>query len=240
VRDFVAILNERKAEVQSHLAFIGRLEAAATGRSAGLGLGPADSEPINILKSGLLVHLYNVVEAVMTKILEEVELEARSHLPSSWRDGLLREWARGRVNLAREITIQQAENRVNSLIREAIRRDALGSIRFKRNAGNWSDDEIARLSERLECSLDITPSIHNRACVVVFENDLSPMKYLRHKRNFLAHGNDSFLDSARHLSVSSLTELFQATSDYMDRVASSWARYLDNAEFLEVAEPVND
>lgn len=237
MRDFIVVLNERKAEVGVHLAFIARLESAATGRGNGDGIGPSDSEPINILKSGLLVHLYNVVEAVMTKILEEIEIEAKTHSPSAWRDGLLREWARGRMNLTREMTVENAENCVNRLVREAISRDDLDSIRIKRKPGNWSDVEIARVAEKLECDLNIPQAEYDRACVNVFENDLSPMKYLRHKRNFLAHGNDSFVEAARHLSVESLTELSEATSEYMDSVAAAFGSYLDEANFLQPAAP---
>lgn len=236
MRDFAVVLNERRSEVASHLAFIDRLESAATGRGNGAGIGPSDSEPINILKSGLLVHLYNVVEAVMTKILEEIEIEAKVHSPIVWRDGLLKEWARGRVNLTREMTVEQAENRVNGLIREAISRDSLGSIRIKRNPGNWSDAEIARIAEKLQCELNIPQAEYDRACVAVFENELSPMKYLRHKRNFLAHGNVSFVEAARHLSVERLTELSEATSDYMKHVAAAFSEYLDNAIFLQPVE----
>lgn len=232
----MSILNERKAEVESHLAFIDRLESSATGRSTGLGLGPSDSEPINILKSGLLVHLYNVVEAVMTKILEEIEIEAKTHSPDTWSDGLILEWARGRMNLKRELTVQQAENRVNSLIREAICRETLGSIKIRRKPGNWSHEEIAQVAEKLGCVLNIPGPTYKRACIAVFENDLSPMKYLRHKRNFLAHGNDSFVDAARHLSVDRLRELFEATSDYMREVSTAWAEYLDDKTFLAPVE----
>lgn len=236
MRDFSVVLNDRKAEVRSHLTFIQRLESAATGRSNGAGIGPSDSEPINILKSGLLVHLYNVIEAVMTKILEEVEIEARAHTPVNWRDGLIREWARGRVNLTREMTVQQAENRVETLVREAISRDNLGTIRIKRKPGNWSDVEIAQVAEKLECALNVPAQVYDRACISVFENDLSPMKYLRHKRNFLAHGNDSFVEAARHLSVERLSELFEATADYMGHVSTAFSEYLDNASFLQPDE----
>ncbi|MBA4052081.1 MAG: hypothetical protein C0472_09450 [Erythrobacter sp.] len=235
MRDFVVVFNERKAEVQSHLNFIQRLEDAATGRSEGLGIGPTDSEPINILKSGFLVHLYNVVEAVMTKVLEEIELEARSHLPGLWRDGLIREWARGRVNLTREMTVENAENRVNSLIREAISRDALGNVRIKRESGNWSHEQIERVAEKLECELNIPIDVRQRACIDLFENDLVPMKYLRHKRNFLAHGNESFVDAARHLSVARLTILNDATAGYMASVTAAFSDYLNSQRFLQTA-----
>jgi hypothetical protein len=232
VREFSQVLEERAAEITTHLSFMERLDAAATGRGAGGGHLPVDSEPINILKSGFLVHLYNVVEAVMAKILEEIEVEACTHLPAAWCDGLLREWARGRVNLRRDLTVFQAESRVEGLIREAIERDALGSLRIRRKGGNWSNDEVEALADDLGCPLNIAPEIRTSACGAVFENDLSPLKYLRHKRNFLAHGNESFVESARHLTIERLAVLKDVTVAYMRQVSSSFESYLDDQRFL--------
>jgi len=232
MRDFEFILEERADEVQTHLDFIRSLEAAATGRSEGGGMLRVDAEPINILKSGFLVHLYNVVEAVMTKALEEVEIAAKVYPPRKWRDGLLKEWAKARLNLKRDITAGQAEERVFDLLQEAAGRRVVDRLRIERKGGNWSHEEVQRITSAISCPLDINAAVETAACVQIFEDDLVPLKYIRAKRNRLAHGEESFVDGARHLTSDRLEALRAPVIDYMREVVASFNSYLDGEGFL--------
>ena len=143
MRDFTRILNEREGEVSAHLLLVARLEAAATGRSTGL-TPPIATEPVNILKSGYIVHLYNVVEAVMTKIIEEVAVAAEAHPPKNWSDGLIREWSRGRVNMKRDIEIPKMEDRVFNLLIETADRKPVSGVPIGKESGNWANKEISK------------------------------------------------------------------------------------------------
>lgn len=235
MREFRAILNERISELDTHLQFIGQLEAAAVGRGNGALPQPVDSEPINILKSGFLVHMYNVVEAVMTKVLEEVAVAARVHAPKTWCDGLLREWATGRVNLSRDLSRFDAENRVFTVIQESVERVELGQVSIRRRSGNWTDQEISDLATALACHMEITEAVRVAACETVFENQMPPMKYLRHKRNQLAHGNESFIDGARHIPSGRLGTLRDPIVNYILEVVEAFDQYIDDESFLHTA-----
>lgn len=232
MRDFEQVLSERADEVQTHLSFIRALEAAATGRSDGAGALKVDAEPINILKSGFLVHLYNVVEAVMSKIMEEIAVSAKVHPPRMWCDGLLKEWARGRINLERELTVFQAEERMFDLLQETAERRPVERVRIRRRGGNWSHVEIESLAASVACQLDVSPEVRRAACEEVFENDLPPLKYIRDKRNRLAHGVDSFVDGAKHIPADRLDKLRRPVIDYMNEIAAAFTTYLDNESFL--------
>jgi hypothetical protein len=234
MRDFEQVLSERASEIAIHLDFIKALEAAATGRSTGMGLPQVEAEPLNILKSGFLVHLYNVVEAVMAKILEEIAISAAAHPPKTWCDGLLKEWAKGRVNLERDLTIFQAEGRVFDLLKETAERQALGTVRIKRKTGNWSHVEIESVANAVGCDLQISAAVRKKACDIVFENDLPPLKYIRDKRNRLAHGSESFVDGARHIPADRLKMLQNPVINYMEDIATSFSSYLDEDRFLVV------
>ena len=231
MREYGRLLDERGREIDAHLTLVSRLEASAAGRGTGLGV-PIETEPVNILKSGLIVHLYNVVEAVMTKVAEEVVIAARVHRPREWCDGLLREWSRGRLNLRRDITIDTAEKRVFDLLVEAVDHRDVGLMSIGREAGNWSNKEIEKLASRLSCDLAIDPDIRRAACDDPFVDDFAPMRFLRHKRNRLAHGNESFVEGARSLTADRLGELRDPVMAYMDAVASSFDLYLDGKRFL--------
>ena len=235
--EFGEILRERIVELDTHLTFIAALEASAVGRGTGAHTAPVDSEPVNILKSGFLVHLYNVVEAVMEKVLEEVAVAAKVHTPREWCDGLIREWALGRVNLSRDLSVHDAETRFVGLVQEAIDRMAMTQLSIRRRSGNWSHDEVAQLAGSLTCPLTVAEPVRVAACVSVFEDGMPPMKYLRHKRNRLAHGNESFLSGARHMPATRLAELRDPVVAYMLDVVASFDLYIDRKGFLHPMGP---
>lgn len=235
--EFGEILRERIVEIETHLTFIADLEASAVGRGTGVRTAPVDSEPVNILKSGFLVHLYNVVEAVMEKVLEEVAVAARVHTPKEWCDGLLREWALGRVNLSRDLSVHDAETRFVGLVQEAIDRLATTQLRIRRRSGNWSNDEVVELAASLACPLTVADPVRLAACESVFEDGMAPMKYLRHKRNRLAHGNESFLSGAQHLPATRLADLRDPVVAYMLSVVESFDQYIVTKGFLHPMAP---
>lgn len=232
MKEFRRVLDERKGELDTHLAFISQLEASATGHGSPPGAARIDTDAVNILKSGLLLHLYNVVEAVMSKVLEEIALAAQSHVPRNWCDGLLQEWAIGRVNLSRDILIQSAETRIVKLLHEAVERSAVTQVSIRRRSGNWSDNEIVKLAQALQCTLSISEPVNLAACETDFEDQKSPMNYIRHMRNQLAHGNLSFVEGARHLPSARLQELCDTVANYMKEVADAFDQYIDNQNFL--------
>lgn len=235
--EFGEILRERIVEIETHLTFITGLEASAVGRGTGVRTAPVNSEPVNILKSGFLVHLYNVVEAVMEKVLEEVAVAAEVHAPREWCDGLIREWALGRVNLSRDLSVHDAETRFVGLVQEAIDRMATTQLKIRRRSGNWSHEEVMQLAASLACPLTVADPVRVAACESVFEDGMPPMKYLRHKRNRLAHGNESFLSGAQHLPATRLAELRDPVVDYMVEVVASFDQYIVAKGFLYPKAP---
>ena len=235
--EFGDILRERIVEIETHLRFISDLEASAVGRGTGVRTAPVESEPINILKSGFLVHLYNVVEAVMEKVLEEVAVAAKVHTPREWCDGLIQEWALGRVNLSRDLSVKDAETRFVGLVQEAIDRTAMTKLNIRRQSGNWSHVEMIKLANSLSCPLAVADPVRVAACEIVFEDGMAPMKYLRHKRNRLAHGNESFLSGAQHLPAARLAALRDPVVAYMLEIVASFDQYIEVKGFLYPRAP---
>ena len=154
-------------------------------------------EHVNVLKSGFLVHLYNVVEAVMAKILEEVAADVIRYPPAKWSSSVRTEWVRNRAGVARGIESHQRLSRTVKIVDESIE----GAVR--------------------------------RACNERFQDDLALMKYIRHKRNSLAHGNETFRDGARQLSSRDLQRLLRTVVEYMESVSASFTSYLEAKSFLQ-------
>ena len=83
MRSYEELLSGRAGEIESHLSLIEELTAAAIARQGIANLQRVEMEHVDVLKSGFLVHLYNVVEAVMAKILEEVAADVTRYPPAS-------------------------------------------------------------------------------------------------------------------------------------------------------------
>jgi hypothetical protein len=230
MREFDELLGHRRREVDKHLVFIRDMYDAALNKARG---APSDMEHINILKSAFLVHLYNVIESVMTKAIDDVAATAKLHPPPDWAEKLFRAWLSHRAGAVVELAPDDRIDRIVSVIAEAAGRRTVGSTRVARGeSGNWSHLEIETMAGRLGCPLDIRPDVNYLACERHFLNEMAPMKYVRHMRNQLAHGNLSFIEAASFLSVEQLDSLRSAVFDYMDDVASSFRVYLEHKKFL--------
>lgn len=232
MRTYNDLLNARKQEIQIHLALIAELNDAAIARH-GLGnLSRVESEHVEILKSGFLIHLYNVVEAVMDQILKEVVSSTVQHPPASWSDSLRTEWIRARAGVQRDLESDQRLSRTKDLLDETIA-DKVGVDFRIAFPGNWSNEEIVKLSQRLGCQLNISTKINTDACITPFQDNFPPMKYVRHKRNRLSHGNDTFGTGAIQLSPDDLWRLMGPVIDYMLEITTSYDNFLNSESFLQ-------
>jgi MAE_28990/MAE_18760-like HEPN len=229
MREFEELFILRKREVEKHLTFVRELHEAALSRSRG---SIVDTEQINILKSAFLVHLYNVVESVLTKVIDEVAATTKNHQPHAWTDSVFLAWLRHRVAIDVEMKQSDRVDRMVNVIAEAAGRKQLGSTLIARPEGNWSNKEIETFAASLACQLILRDDVNQKACVRHFVNDMPPIKYVRHMRNQLAHGNLSFVDAAASLSVEQLEFLRAAVIDYMEDVVGSFTSYLENGQFL--------
>ena len=232
MRSYEELLSDRAGEIASHLSLIEELTEAAIARLGVANLQRVEMEHVDVLKSGFLVHLYNVVEAVMAKILEEVAADVIRYPPARWSSSVRTEWVRARAGVERGIESHQRLSRTVRIVDEAI--GGAVNVEFRvRYEGNWSDSEITTVSERLGCSLQVAPGVVRRACHQRIQDDLAPMKYIRHKRNSLAHGNETFREGARQLSSRELQQLRLSVVEYMESVSSSFTSYLEGKSFLQ-------
>ncbi|MCW1842308.1 MAE_28990/MAE_18760 family HEPN-like nuclease [Prosthecomicrobium hirschii] len=230
--DFEIIFVERQREIQKHLEFIKELQWSVINRSGGK---PIDMEHVNILKSAFLVHLYNVIESVMSKTIEEIDGKAKKHPPSEWASEFFQSWLLHRAILVFDNEPSKRIEKIVKVIGEASGRELVSSARVaKRSSGNWSNKEISDLAAKLTCDLRISPDIDRKACIVFLIDNKVPMTYVRHMRNQLAHGNLSFVDAAAHLTVDQLELLCSTVLDYMNEVVSSFVSYIEGKKYLKV------
>jgi hypothetical protein len=89
-------LVERREEFESHFGLAVALQDRMMLDSS-FGNINLSSRHLNTIKSGLIVHIYNIVEALMTRSMNELGAALGAFDPRQWTEQTLREWLRENI-----------------------------------------------------------------------------------------------------------------------------------------------
>jgi hypothetical protein len=224
---------ERCREIGRYLAFVRFVEVSGSDvvsrdRSRQF---PIDQTTTHVLKASVFVHLYNLVESVVTNCLARVAQEIHDN-KLTYGD-INREWQACYVReLARTQDPMNQETRLRALLIVCDR--LLGNLPVtvtpKRKSGSLDDAEIADLLKdhgmhlKLSRSLEIAVKRH-----VVDKN--GPLKLVRHRRNDLAHGLASFGDCGRNVSAADLRRWAAIVFVYLREIINQFDRHIAEGGF---------
>jgi hypothetical protein len=96
MREVLDYFEERSSEFDRHL-FLARLLEARVDDAVGDDDAKIEVRHVNTLKSGLLIHLYNIVEAITTRTMEIVGQTVVTEKPKLWTEVVLKEWVRAAI-----------------------------------------------------------------------------------------------------------------------------------------------
>ncbi|MFD3970803.1 MAE_28990/MAE_18760 family HEPN-like nuclease [Streptomyces cyaneofuscatus] len=235
--DLIPFFEERSSEVESYIDFLEKIEEATRQGVPRIANSdyPITAKQQKILYSSVYLQLYNLVEATMSRCISEItEAAANSGQwqPHELNEALLREWVRA---MARTHSDMSAESRLkHALEMSAHIVQKIPVLPFKIDVGgggNWDDEVIYKMAERLGCTLTLTPP--TQTGVKRKKRDgLGPLQLVKNRRNGLAHGSISFVDCADGVLVSELREMSQSVEAYLREVISCFASYVDSHYFL--------
>lgn len=231
--------DERRAEVEAYLSFLEELEVAALAGApkfleAGNPLSPLQTQ---ILRAGVFVQLYNLVEATMTRCLDAL---ASASWNGAWRAADLnphfrREWIKVVVAANKELN---ADNRLKYAVALAdllVQATPIQEFKLEKGGGgNWTDTNIEDMLERVGLRLRLSPPVR-AAAKRKFRDDLGPLALVVKLRNDLAHGTISFAECGENETVAGLREISGNTVVYLRSVVRAVERFIERHEFLEVA-----
>lgn len=236
MNDTELLLRDRRDEFDQHWTVVSFLEMRS-GESLGItGGGNLERRHVAISKAGLLVHLYNIVEAVMGHQLDAVMQVLAQHNPSSYQASVLKEWVRQQSGSHISMNDDTRLNRAVVLANVLLGNEQVSPVPAPTASGNWDDKKIEKIAERLGCRIVVAPEVR-RAARAPYFNDKSRMFYVKQRRNDLAHGKITFEDGGREKTLREIKELSDATLDYLEAVVSSFDQYLTNRDFLEEVNP---
>ena len=180
---------------------------------------------LRILKSNFLLMLYNLVEACtvsgMMEIYENLKNNANSYLDLI--SELRAIWSNHEIGkiYSNEAGRASYEKRVQDIIEQVISnqpivlgRDALGI------SGNLDAKVIKRLCDK-----------HRIRYVA---SDDGCLRTVKDKRNNLAHGDESFGDCARDMTLTDLEHIKDEVCTFIKNILDGMKDYYDNKQYLSI------
>lgn len=237
MKDVISYLDEREEEFSSHLSIARMLEARVDDLTEE-GDIHVEVRHVNTIKSGLLIHLYNIVEAITTRTLTTVGHAVVAERPGRWTEMVLKEWVRAEIWSGEERIGDGALSRLTRISGTLASGNRPDAFVIKGEPGSWDDDAVKKVAQRLGCKLVLAPKIRRAAFEKVYRDDTSALKYLARRRNSIAHGESTFEDGARDLTLIELEQLAARVLPFLRAVAESYEAFLNSKAYLIDEEAV--
>lgn len=235
MREVLEYFEERESEFGRHLSVARLLEARVdevmTGEKA-----QVEVRHINTLKSGLLIHLYNIVEAVSSRTLKVVGQTVVTEKPKLWTEAMLKEWVRSAIWDGEERLGDGAVTRLANVSSVLASGGSPEAFMVKGEPGSWDDAAIKKVAKRLGCHLVLSRAISRAVSEPAYRDDMTAMKYLANRRNAIAHGVTTFEDGARDHTLGEIAELAGRVFPFLKAVAKSYEAFLDTKGYLAPQE----
>jgi len=229
----LTMLRERAEEFDTHHALAVSLEDKIFGgEDVSIGSTRLSVRHLLTMKSGLIVHLYNVVEAVMSQATKIVGSAFGTVAPRTWSKNARREWLRehgvARIEGGANTRLTQVESFSIKLLTDR----PLGPQFIRKPPGSWTDESIGLFAERLGVHLQMEPDLYRKMAKKDYLGEKSPLRFLADRRNDLAHGGRTFEDGGKDLTLSQIKEIADVALEFMELVATSFQTYVDQKHFV--------
>lgn len=201
---------ERSKEIEEYFSFINTFTPTSK------------NDTLNkILKSNLLLMLYNLVESTMSNAVEEIHNSI--HTTSTSFNDLKKD--------IRKVLIGYLKNHLNpgdfvdSISDISIDIIKKCFIKQKLFSGNIDGKKIKELSANygFNSSTDYNKTKHGKCLLDI-----------KGKRNDLAHGVFSFTEVGKDYSISDLEKMKDETINYLSEILTNIETYLTNQEYIQV------
>lgn len=233
MNDVLAYLEEREEEFARHLSIARMLQARVDDVE---GDAEVEVRHVNTIKSGLLIHLYNIVEAITTRTLDTVGRTVVAERPKDWSAAVRKEWVRGAIWSGDDRIGEGAVNKLADISAALASGESPPAFKIKGEPGSWNDEAIKKVADRLGCTLVLTEDVRREAYERVYRDETTAMGHLAKRRNAIAHGSSTFEDGANDLTLEDLARLGERILPYLREVAESYRAFLDNKTFLAPEE----
>ncbi|EIZ77787.1 hypothetical protein WSK_3798 [Novosphingobium sp. Rr 2-17] len=223
-------LDERQVEFDAHYHLATALEQRMMlGSDGAVGAVVLSTRHINTIKSGLLVHLYNIEESIMSKAMEFLAASLVAADPRRWTADSLREWLR--ASAIGSLADSSEDGRLRSIHHSSSQLLAAhipGPSALKKPSGTWDDKRIGIFAKRMSVNLNLPADLLRRIAKNARYGDKTPLQALAIRRNAIAHGSRSFEEGASDMMLVDIRQLADVVLDYMGYVADAFHNHVEN------------
>lgn len=177
------------------------------------------------MKANIILMLYNAVESTLTKSLEKVHekikeqrlnyadlcIEIRKILAVYYGYSMEKS---SNANTAMEYVLQLADFINGNICFDISYKELIQ--KYPMYSGNLDSREIKTVLKRYG---------------IVYDERCSELKTIKDDRNKLAHGEDSFEEIGRNLSIPQLEEMANRTFEYLEKMVKEIECYLDEEKY---------
>lgn len=229
-----SMLVERREEYETHFALASALQDRIFKENLSLGDFELSARHLLTLQSGLVIHLYNIVEATMTRASDLVGVAVGASAPRAWSKHALLEWLRKNAVLPLSAGEVTRLNTVHSVSVVLMADSPPGTRTLKKPSGTWSDVQIETFAERLGVPFMIPSALEPRIEPQSRYGDVTPLCFLAKRRNDIAHGQRTFESGCNDLTLQDIQELADVVFDYLGVAADAFQNYVDGQLYLAV------
>ncbi len=228
-------LLERREQFDTHFTLARAMEdRVIEGETVSIGETELSVRHVMNMKSGLVVHLYNVVESTMTGAMEAVGQAIGSVLPTEWTEKALKEWLRKHAAIASD---GGEDGRLR--IVHAAARHLLGTVSpearsLKKPSGTWSDQLVFTFAARLGIQVQLPPDMRRRLRQRAELRDMTPLGFVADRRNAISHGRRSFEEGGKDITLALIRELADVTLDFLGHVIDAFEDYIAAERYRSV------
>ncbi len=202
-----------------------------------------DNMLINTMKSTLFLLLYNSVESVVNSILSSLSIlvitESKNRTINHFNICLKKLWCSKTLRLKDSLNTDKQLAEALRILEYFEKPTELEDFISNTQAGNLDDVTINELLKKIGIILNIPSKLRKTLkCLEysnnrqVYDKDDSCLREVRKKRNALAHGDMTFSDIGKDITIEKIEALINFIFDYLEAVINSCIDHIENQKYL--------
>lgn len=236
MEDFGQAFEERLREIEAYLDLLDALQEQVQSGLPQLGDNGVriTVQQQKILYSSVYLQLYSLVESTITRCIDTMTtvIVSRQIQPNYLSQEFLSEWVRFTARTHIDLNYDNRLESALDLCDHFVNSRTISEFEVQKGGGgNWDDQEIYKLSQRLGLTMNFS-SETQRLVKQPLKNGQGALSLIKTLRNQLAHGNISFSECSEGVTAGDLRDLTNRTANYLREVVACFQQSIDSDIFL--------
>jgi len=203
-----------------------------------------NSDLVKILKSNSLLLLYNLIEGTINSVLNEyfLAINSKNLKFKNFQPEIQKVWLKYKHKLFQTNetsgdnyilnTIQSIIEETFAIVPKDIKDESIGGIRTLSNYDAYiAQTKLNEISGNIDArKINLIAKLYG---LPVIQNTCDKMRYIKDKRNSLAHGNETFTDVGREYTVEQIISMKNEVVSFLLSFLNSVKDFIDNERYVK-------